>query len=181
LRRGLTIWLPVAAAATVLAGLIYAAVQHDLRSGANDPQVQMAEDAARALDHGALPSSVVAPSAVDMATSLAAFLIVVDRSGQPVASSAELHGRSPVPPAGVLDAARRTGENTLTWQPEAGVRIASVTVPYRDGYVVAGRSLRLVEQRESDVELIVGLGWLATLVVSAVVTAVALTVLARRS
>src|SRR5207237_4845330 len=96
LRRGFTIWLPVAAAATVLVGLIYAAVQHDLRSGANDPQVQMAEDAARALDHGALPSSVVAPSAVDIASSLAAFPIVGYRSDQPVASSAEFPRRAPV-------------------------------------------------------------------------------------
>ena len=173
LRRAFAIWLPIAAAATVLAGLIYAAIQYDLRSGANDPQVQMAEDTARALDHGALPSSVVAPHPVDLVSSLAPFVIVVDRHGQSVASSADLHGQSPVPPTGVLDTARRTGENILTWQPEPGVRIASVTVPYRDGYVVAGRSLRLVEQRESDVELIIGLGWIATLVASALGTLLA--------
>ena len=173
LRRAFAIWLPIAAAATVLAGLIYAAVQHDLRSGANDPQIQMAEDTARALDNGASPGSLVAPHPVDVASSLAAFLIVVDRSGQSVASSADLHGQAPVPPFGVLETARRTGENILTWQPEPGVRIASVTVPYRGGYVVAGRSLRLVEQRENDAELIIGLGWIATLVASAGGTIVA--------
>lgn len=171
-RRAFAIWLPIATAATVLAGLIYAAVQHDLRSGANDPQVQMAEDTARALDNGASPSSLVAPHPVDLGNSLAAFLIVVDRSGRSLASSADLHGQVPIPPSGVLETARRTGENILTWQPEPGVRIASVTVPYRDGYVVAGRSLRLVEQRESDVELIIGLGWIATLVAAAAGTIV---------
>ena len=103
---------------------------------------QMAEDTARALDNGASPSSLVAPHPVDIAKSLAAFLIVVDRSGQSLASSADLHGQVPIPPSGVLETARRTGANILTWQPEPGVRIASVTVPYRDGYVVAGRSLR---------------------------------------
>ena len=39
-------WLLVAIVVTVLVGLLYAAVQQDLRQGANDQQIQMSEDAA---------------------------------------------------------------------------------------------------------------------------------------
>ena len=50
-------WLPAAAVATLAAGFFYGEVQHELRSGANDPQVQMAEDATARLDSGALPEA----------------------------------------------------------------------------------------------------------------------------
>ncbi len=52
----------------------------------------------------------------------------------------------------------------MTWQPRAGVRIATVTVPWTGGTVMAGRSLRLVEERESHLELLVAAGWLVILV-----------------
>ena len=47
LRRTLAFFLPVAVLATLCCGLVYAALQHDLRTGANDPQIQLAEDTAR--------------------------------------------------------------------------------------------------------------------------------------
>ena len=49
-RRALAFFLPVAVLATLTCGLIYAEVQQDQRSGANDPQVQLAEDAAARLN-----------------------------------------------------------------------------------------------------------------------------------
>src|SRR5438270_7168527 len=60
-------WLPVALAITVLSGLVYVAVQQDLRQGANDPQIQMAEDAAVQLEAGQQPAAVVGAGKVDMA------------------------------------------------------------------------------------------------------------------
>jgi hypothetical protein len=51
----------------------------------------------------------------------------------------------------------------VTWQPRPGVRIATVTVPWNGGTVLAGRSLRLVEEHAATLELLVGGGWLATL------------------
>ncbi len=35
-------WIPLAAAITVVCGVIYVAVQQDIRMAANDPQIQMA-------------------------------------------------------------------------------------------------------------------------------------------
>ena len=52
LKNILRYWLPLAAVTTLLCGLIYLAVQQSLRWGANDPQIQMAEDAAAALAAG---------------------------------------------------------------------------------------------------------------------------------
>ncbi|HEX9115975.1 MAG TPA: hypothetical protein VGA61_07900 [Anaerolineae bacterium] len=154
-------WLPLALATGLLAGLIYGVAQQVLRQDANDPQIQMAEDTAALLAQGQQP----APAApVDIATSLAPYLIVFDGQGRPVAGSARLHGNLPSVPEGVLDAARQRGENRVTWQPEPGVRSATVIVPVRGaGYVLAGRSLREVEQRTDNLLLLAVAGALAIL------------------
>jgi hypothetical protein len=76
-------------------------------------------------------------------------------------------------PPGILANARATGRDAVTWQPRAGVRIATVTVPWSGGSVLAGRSLRLVEEHASALELIVAAGWLATLAALAIAAAVA--------
>jgi hypothetical protein len=168
LRRGLAFFLPVAALATLACGLIYVEVQQGLRSGANDPQFQLAEDAAARLDAGATPASVVdASRSVDPSSSLAPFVIVFDANHTVLATDATLDGGSPVPPHGVLDAARPGSPSTVTWQPRAGVRIAVVTVAWKGGFVLAGRSLQRVEEQESNAQLIAGAAWLPMMAVLA--------------
>ena len=160
-------WL---AAALIVSGIyftIYAAVQHALRIGANDPQIQLAEDAAARLGEGR-PAATLIGESVDTATSLAPFVIVYDPSGEVRASSARLDGRTPPLPPGVLRATTPGHENRLTWQPQPGVRLASVVVATPQGYVLAGRSLREVERRERDAELVIGIAWLLSLGVLAV-------------
>lgn len=156
-------YIPLAVAVTLLAGLTYAILQQALRQGANDPQIQMAKDAAAALATGqTLPNTPT----VDIAASLAPYLIVFDAQGRPVSGSARLHGTLPSVPIGALQAARARGENRVTWQPEPGVRSATVIAPVRgaqSGYVLAGRSLREVERRTSDLLLLVAVGWLGAL------------------
>jgi hypothetical protein len=162
-------WLPLAIATAGLCGLVYLTVQQALRMGANDPQIQMAEDAASALNDGANVDSIVPVTKVELATSVAPFIIVFDDSGKVLAASATLHGAVPVYPAGVLDYTRQNGEDRVTWQPENGVRMATVVVRYDRGFVLAGRSLREVEIREDNTEKISGLAmlviWAATLFV----------------
>ncbi len=92
---------------------------------------------------------------MDLATSLAPFLVIYDRSGGVLATDGTLDGHDPVPPLGVLDHARADPPNILTWQPRTGVRIATVSVPWSGGTVLAGRSLREVERREDQVFLLV--------------------------
>ncbi|HEY5487712.1 MAG TPA: hypothetical protein VIK06_08700 [Candidatus Limnocylindrales bacterium] len=174
IRRALAFFLPVAVLVTALCGLVYLEVQQDLRSGANDPQYQMATDAATRLDGGTAPSSVVdSTPGVDLATSLAPFVIVFDRNHSILATDATLDGGRPAPPDGVLDAAGPSDPNLVTWQPRTGVRIATVAVAWSGGTVVAGRSLRLVEDRETNAELIAGLAWIASLVALAAASLVA--------
>jgi hypothetical protein len=167
LRRAAALWLPAAVAATVLAGTGYGLVQQMLRSGANDPQIQVAHDAAERLASGAAPSDVASGALVNLATSLDVTVGVFDAKGQALASTARLDNEVPHPPTAALTAAQSSGQNVVTWQPRLGVRQAAVIVPFASskgaGYVVAARSLRLIEQREDDALTIAALGWLLTL------------------
>jgi len=148
-------WLPLAVAVIALSGLVYVSVQQDLRMGANDPQIQIAEDGATAIAAGTTSKAFVATfPTIDMGKSLAPFVIVVDDSGEVAYSSATLNGTTPVPPQGVLDYAKQYGENRLTWEPAPNVRIAAVVTRIDSekhaGWVIAGRSLREVEVREDQ-------------------------------
>lgn len=172
-RRALAFFLPLVVLTTLACALVYTTVQQDLRSGANDPQFQLAEDAVAALNAGATPSTLVGAAKVDVARSLAPFLVIFDASGAVIATDGVLDGHDPVPPGGVLDSARSDPPNTVTWQPRAGVRIAQVSLPWRGGTVLAGRSLREVEQREDQLLSVVSAFWLVGLVALAAAALVA--------
>jgi hypothetical protein len=105
---------------------------------------------------------------VDIARSLAPFVVVYGPTGAILAPGGTLDGQPPAVPAGVLENARSSGRNAVTWQPRPGVRVATVSVPWSGGTVLAGRSLRLVEEHAATLELIVGGGWLAILAALAV-------------
>jgi hypothetical protein len=83
-KRILRRWLPMAFVITALCGLAYLVAQQVLRQDANDPQIQMAEDAAAALAHGGAVESVLPAAQVDLAQSLAPFVIVFDDTGTPL-------------------------------------------------------------------------------------------------
>jgi hypothetical protein len=168
LRLAILVFLPLAVVATGLAGLVYLVAQQDGRWLANEPQVQLAEDAAARLDAGGTPGEQVGPAPVDIARSLAPFVVVYGTAGTILATDGTLDGQPPAVPAGVLASARATGRDAVTWQSRPGIRIATVTVPWNGGTVLAGRSLRLVEEHADSLEVIVGSGWLATLVALAV-------------
>src|SRR5260221_13588614 len=94
---------PLLPAALIGAGVtlfVCAAVQQNYRQSANDPQIQLAQDAAGALDAGAEPIMVVGPAQVNAASSLAPFVTVYDSSLHPLATSGRFDGRTLTPPAG---------------------------------------------------------------------------------
>ena len=163
--RVMRIWLPIAVATTALTGLTYLAVQQSYRHGLDDPQIQLAQDGAARLDAGAPPTSVVNSPTVNAEASLTPFLIVFDAHDVVLASGASLGGSTPTPPTGVLATARTAGHDRVTWQPQSGVRIASVSFSAKDGRVVlAGRNMREVESRVDDLTRITALAWAAALV-----------------
>jgi hypothetical protein len=130
----------------------------------------MAEDTATKLANGRQIQDVVPTEKVDIATSLAPYVIVFDTTGKPIASSALLDGQTPTIPAGVFDSVRQSGEDKITWQPQPGVRSAVVVTQFKGGFVLAGRSLREVEKREDDILQIVLLGWVGMLLLTFVAT-----------
>jgi hypothetical protein len=168
-RIGVWTVLPITAALVVVVGFVYAAMQQSYRLNANDPQIELASDVATEMSAGSLPEDAVDTRGikVDPSKSLATFGIVVDSAGKVTASNMELDGSTPVPPKGVLSAASLTHQNRITWQPEAGVRIALVVQAYKHdqntGYVLVGRSLKEVEIRENM------LFWMAAVTTGAVV------------
>ena len=148
--------LPTAFAATMIAGIFYAAIQQVYRQSANDPQIQMAEDA-------------IAPppgNIIYIDKSLAPYMVFYGEDGTPVSGDGVLDGSLPNLPSGVFNYTRVAGEDRFTWQPSPGVREAVVLVHLTNdaGFVMAGRSLREVEQRESQLELIVWFGWVLTMI-----------------
>ena len=72
--RQLLYWLCAGLVITALYATVAGTIQTVLRGGANDPQVQLAEDAAAQLAQGASAATLVG-SSVDMRASLAPFLI----------------------------------------------------------------------------------------------------------
>jgi hypothetical protein len=147
--------------------LVYVAVQQDLRGTANDPQIQMAEDAAAELQAGRSPASVAGTGIVDIGQSLAPYLIIYDDKGQVLASTATLGGQVPEIAPGVLSNVRQSGEERVTWQPQKGVRSAAVVTRVlgsSPGFVLAGRSLLEVEMREAQLGSEVLLAWVAAMV-----------------
>lgn len=161
-------WLPFALVGTVLLGFVFMSIQQVYRAGANDPQIQIAEDVAGKLSAGADMRDVIPAGTVAIELSSASYVIVYNSVGFAVGGNGSLHGNVPVLPEGVLEVARQNGEHRLTWQPEEGIRQATVIVPYKSdssaGFVMVGRSLQEVEQRITDLMLMTGLALVILLI-----------------
>ncbi len=158
--------------ATFLSCLLFAAVRQTFRAGADDPQIQIAEDAATALEIGVEPRSLLPGLQTEVERSIAPFIAVYDQAGVPIVSSALLDGGLPKLPSSVLDGPL---QKRLTWTPEPGVHIALVVQPYsgqKSGFVAVGRSLRETNRRTMAAAVTIIAGWLLT--VGALVAADAL-------
>ncbi len=171
-------WLYSAIAVTGLCGLIYLAVQQNFRQSLNDPQIQIAEDAAAQIASGTQIDQVVPLGKVDIANSLSPWVAFYNNTGVPLLSQGELNGAPPQLPSGLFNdstwLASKTyqsvggKETRVTWQSSGGVRQALVIVhlissPQGTGFVVAGRNMREVEDRESQLTFEVFMAWIVTL------------------
>jgi hypothetical protein len=162
----LKIWIPLAVTITALSGLIYLAVQQDIRIGANDPQIQISEDVSRQISTGENPLDFIPPIKVEISKSLANYIVIFDDKGKLIGSSAVLDNKEPTIPQGVFDQTKALGQTRFTWQPRAGVRSAVVVTYFKgptNGYVMVGRSMREIEKRIDNIQLIVFLAWAVTL------------------
>lgn len=153
---------------TIMFVFMYAVAQNVLRSGANDPQIQMAEDAAFLLQNQTPMGPIVPEKTVEVSQSLAPFIQVYDKKGSLLDANVMLHGKSFTISKEALNYAKDYGENRLTWQPEKGVRIAAVISHYdgqNPGFVVAGKSLRETENRIGNIGKLCFLAWVGMMIV----------------
>ncbi|HVX58797.1 MAG TPA: hypothetical protein VG964_03640 [Candidatus Saccharimonadales bacterium] len=141
-------WFAAAVILFLIFGFTFLTVQQAQRNDANSPQIQMAEDAAAALNTGTKPSDLTRGH-VDMAASLAPFTIIYNKTGAVVSGSGYLNGSIPTPPLGVLTASTGKEYSFVSWQPQGDVRIAAVTTTAKNYYVLSGRSLKEVEKNEN--------------------------------
>jgi len=173
----LAVWLPIAIAITVLTGTAFVLAHQNYRQNANDPQQQLAEDAASALNRGQKPIEVVPTNAVDQATSLAPFVIVLDSKVKtdPRGTPADILATNLIkadtgaviePVTSVFSEAEAKGLQRFTWETAGGLRFATVVVPYNGGFVLAARSSSEVERRVQEALDLAVIGWLFGLALS---------------
>jgi hypothetical protein len=154
--------LLLAALITVGFGTIYVVAQQYDRSAANDAPIALAQSVASSLSAGASPASLV-NSYLDVATTYEPFFVIYDQQLQPIAGTGYLGAELAQPDRGVFMHAGAGKYHTVTWQPESGVRIASVEAKTGNFYVLAGQSLKLTEKR-ADMTLALALfGWVVSM------------------
>jgi hypothetical protein len=169
MKAALKAWVPIAVVATFLAGTVYAVGHQILRQSANDPQIQQAEDWAGMIEGGTDVNRLSLGPFIDPARSLAPFGIVYNQDGNIVASSVSAPSTMKQPD-GVFDRvdAAANHEVRFTWQPASGDRYAAVikraSFQNASYYVLAGRNLKLIEQRQNHIMWITAAGWLASVV-----------------
>ena len=154
------------AATIIVTGImltIYAAVQQTYRTGANDPQLQLARDISESVHQGKSIEELLPKRTIDIAKSLSVFVAIYDSKGDTISSTGLLDGRIPQLPPGIFDFTKANGEDAVTWQPRQDVRqalviesVASSTV----GYIAVGRSLHEVELREANLIWMVFIAWM---------------------
>jgi hypothetical protein len=158
--------LVLAGFATILALALYAIPQQLLRRGADDPQVEMADNLTWQLEQGVAPTEAVPAGTVDLAHSLSPFLIAYDDQGNSLASQAKLNGQTPTLPLSLLEDVRQRGQDRITWRPGEAVRFAAVIQRVNGahpGFVLAGRSLREEGIRQKAVKQMAAIAWAAML------------------
>ncbi|PIR95925.1 MAG: hypothetical protein COT92_03840 [Candidatus Doudnabacteria bacterium CG10_big_fil_rev_8_21_14_0_10_42_18] len=158
-------------------GFAYVVGQQVMRSMADDPQVEIAENVIDVLNQGQDPQAIGSATPTDISNSLSAFVLVYDSGGEPISGTGLLNGDIPAVPRGVFDAARQKGEGRLTWQLQENVRIAAVVKPFSyngedsssEGYVLAGRNLRETENHTQNLLKLTIIAWAVALTASLII------------
>ena len=147
---------------TGIFGTVYVVAQQSVRASAN---TEPAAAAAREVQLLAAGSGTLSDQRVELTADSGPFVVVYDAGNAPVAGTVVRNGALPVVPSGVLATARLQGQDKVTWQPAAGLRFAVVARAGSDGrVVVGGQSLAPFEDRDTQTLMLVGVGWLASIV-----------------
>lgn len=173
-RESLRLWL---LAVTIGSGVLlfsYIAVQQSLRYSLNEPQLQIAQDAANQLSTGdKTPQSIIPTTSVDESRSLAPFVTIVDKNGSVLASSGKIGEVVPLPPLSAFSDAQKRTSTWFTWQHNNNtLRDAAVIVPFNgktSGYVLVARSMSQTEELISRITVFAAWTLLGILLVPALI------------
>ncbi|MFE5838814.1 hypothetical protein [Arthrobacter sp. NPDC056493] len=156
-------WLTAAVVVTALFGSVYLVLQQVERRSANDAPAAAAAAQVQLIGAG----TASAGPRLELTPDSGVFILVYGADDRPESGTATLHKELPLIPAGVLEAARRTGYDAVTWQPEPGLRLAIIARPSDGRVIVAGQSLAPYEDRDGFTLAVLALGWLGSVLVIA--------------
>jgi len=164
----LVLWLAMMFLVTFTSSLVYLVAQQTLRLGANEQPMQLTKDTMLKLENGQSAVRAIPVDKVNIAQSLSPFVMVFDSNKNLLETSGMMGSSSPVYPKGVLDSVAKSGEDRVTWQPQNGLRYATVAVKYSGGFIVAGHSLSETERLIDTIGRLVAQAWLVCVVFSGI-------------
>lgn len=161
-RPNARIWLAIVGAATLIIGLSYTLAQQVTRLSANDAPRNLA-DITRSYAERPNADNIVPSYTTELTKDDSVFVIITNKDGKLVLSNALLGGNpNLVPPKGILTVAASKGYDAVTWQPANGVRLATYTEPYKNGFITAGQNLKPYEDRITLYTVAAFTAWIAT-------------------
>jgi hypothetical protein len=155
-------WLAAAIIITLIFGSAYVTLQQIGRHLAN-----AAPAAAAAVQVQQMGSETLTGPRLELTPDSGVVVMVFGEDNQPSSTTVTLHGELPILPAGVLETARTSGSDFVTWQPEPGLRMAVVARQAAGSVVVAGQSLTPFEDIDRMSLFFLAAGWLGSVVVLA--------------
>ena len=173
----LVVWMVGAFVLTAAFAAIFVTGQQLERMGADDAGQRLAAEVASSLPDG---SESGPTTHEDLGSSLQPFFVVYDSSGHPRFGTGYLNGSLATVPPGVLQAAA-SAPNKVTWQPQPGLRFATVSIRAGSETVLAGQSLAPSEARTDRMLPLLAVGWFVCIVALAAGAALHLLLGRRRS
>ena len=161
-------WIVIIFLVTFTCLLTYVVTQQVIRLGANELPVQFATETSTRLENGQSVKDAIPDETIDISKSLGTFVMIFDKDKNLIATSAMMGNVKPDYAKGVLDYVDKRGEDRVTWQPQVGLRFATVATKIRDKYIVAGRSLQEPEKLIGTIGNIAFLAWLACVIFSSI-------------
>jgi hypothetical protein len=161
-------WTVIMFLVTFTCLLTYLVTQQVIRLGANELPVQFATETSIKLENGQSAKDAIPNETIDISKSLGTFVMIFDKDKNLIATSAMMGSVEPAYVKGVLDYVDKRGEYRVTWQPQVGLRFATVVTKVGDKYIVAGRSMQEPERLIDIIGILVSVAWLACLIFSSI-------------
>lgn len=161
-------FLAIVGMSTLILAAAYTMVQQSTRLSADDQPLSMSQTVKNELEAGSSANDVITGQTINLDSNTNPFVIITDDTRHVLSSTANLNGKTPLPPLGVFDFTSEHGSDHFTWQPADNVRLATRVVSYGNttgnkGFVITGQSLKPYEDRISTYGELALAAWLAVL------------------